>query len=181
MNIKKIVLIVFILGMLSCNKSMENKPMTTEEKINTRDSTAVQGYFQQIMNHRIKDTISGTWKALSTYQFELFKMKLETVKNNDSVTGTYQFTAEGKLEQGIMTGIITDGKMIVEFYNPSNPNARKGKAELSSWNANYDEMVWQLIQSSEQSSIPEICNLYKDVPKPIRGYHFIGRKKPFTR
>lgn len=162
MKIKKEVLFLAMLSVISCNRSMENKPLTLEEKINTRDSAAVHGYFHGLANQLIKDTIRGTWKALDTNQYEVFVIKLENIKNSDSIKGTYQFIAEGKSEEGMISGVITAGNIIVELYTP-HPNTHKIKAKLSNWDKEYNTMWWRL-QSSEQPLIPELCRLYKEAP-----------------
>ncbi len=139
---------------------MENKPLTLEEKINTRDSAAVQGYFHRLANDLIKDTIRGTWEAIKTNQYEVFEIKLENIKNSDSIKGTYRFTAEGKSEEGMISGVITAGSIIAELYTPP-PNTHKIKAKLSNWDKKYNTVWWRL-QSSEQLPIPEVCLFYRD-------------------
>lgn len=162
------ITLIYVISLISCNKNREKRPMTLSEQINTRDSAAVQGYFHQLANHLIKDTIRGTWHAIKTNQYEVFEIKLENIKNSDSIKGTYQFTAEGKSEEGIISGVITAGSIIAELYTP-HPNAHKIKAKLSNWDKKYNTMWWQL-QSSEQPPIPEVCLLYRDTrhqPKEI--------------
>ncbi|SDI15594.1 hypothetical protein [Chryseobacterium jejuense] len=181
MKIIKIIFLLSILGMLSCKKNGENKPLTLQDKISIRDSIAAEKISQMANDQTIKDTISGVWKAGYSHDYELFSITLENTKNRDSIKGTYRFTLQDKPEEGIITGIISQGKAIIEFYNPSNPSAHKGKAILSDWTVDYKEMNWELIKPSEQPSIPETCIFHKPVPLKSIGRPFMGKSSRNTK
>ncbi|BAP30548.1 uncharacterized protein CHSO_1511 [Chryseobacterium sp. StRB126] len=166
MNIKKALLLLPILGMLSCNKTVDNKVITLEDTISIRDSSAVQSYLDQSYNRRIKDTIKGNWESFSS-EIQIFTIKLESTKDNDTIKGTYHVSAQGKSEEGIITGVISDGIAMLEFYSPSDPDTNKRKAELSDWNEKFNSMDWKLIKAPLQSLIPEKCTFHRPVPYKI--------------
>lgn len=169
------IALIYLVSFISCDRTKEKKPLTLSEQINIRDSIAAEKLSQTAHNKTIKDTISGHWNTWNSSDYESFSITLENTKNNDSIKGTYRFTLQDTPEEGIITGIISQGKAIIEFYNPSNPSALKGKAVLSNWNDDYKEMNWELIKPSEQSSIPETCTFHKPVPLKSMGRPFIGR------
>lgn len=181
MKIRKIIFLLPILGMLSCKKNKENKPLTLQEKISIRDSIAAEKISQIANDQTIIDTISGFWDSEYSHDYESFHIILENTKNRDSIKGTYRFTLQDKPEEGIITGIVSQGKAIIEFYNPSNPSAHKGKAILSNWTADYKEMNWELIKPSELSSFPKTCTLHKPAPLKSIGRPFIGRSVRNTK
>lgn len=154
--------------LLSCNKSQDNKVMKPKEAIFARDSTAVESYLQKSYNLRVKDSINGIWKYsdMSVSQQIQFHISLEKRKDNDSIKGSYLFKAYGKIEEnGVITGIIKEKKMVIEFYPTSYPAEDKGKAELLDWDKkNYYYMNWNLIKSPKKSSVPEKCKLTKFRP-----------------
>lgn len=155
--------------LLSCNKSQDNKVMKPKEAIFARDSTAVESYLQQSYNLRVKDSINGGyWEYSNMYisQQIQFLISLEKKKDNDSIKGSYLFKAYGKIkEEGVITGIIKEKKMVIEFYPTSYPAEDKGKAELLDGDEkNYHYMNWNLIKSPKKSSVPEKCKLTKFRP-----------------
>lgn len=161
-------LFIYAACLLSCNKSQDNKVMKPKEAIFARDSTAVESYLQQSYNLRVKDSINGSWKYsdMGVSQQIQFLISLEKKKDNDSIKGSYLFKAYGKIkEEGVITGIIKEKKMVIEFYPTSYPAEDKGKAELLDWNEkNYLYMNWNLIKSPKKSSVPEKCKLTKFRP-----------------
>lgn len=154
--------------LFSCNKAQDNKVMKPNEAIFARDSVAVESYLQQSYNLRVKDSINGSWEYsdMGISQQIKFYIHLEKRKDNDSIKGSYLFKAYGKIEEeGVITGIIKEKKMVIEFYPTSYPAEDKGKAELLDWNeGNYHYMDWNLIKSPKKSSVPEKCRLTKFIP-----------------
>lgn len=175
LHIFQAITFIYVISLISCDKNREKKPMTLSEQINTRDSIGAEKLSQIANDQTIKDTISGVWRAGYSRDYKSFSITLENTKNRDSIKGTYEFILQDQPEEGIITGIISQGKAFIEFYNPSNPSAHKGKAILSNWTANYKEMKWELIKPSEQPSIPETCTFYKPVPLRPMERPFIGR------
>lgn len=174
MKIKKIILLLPILGVLSCNRKIEKKPLTLEEKISIRDSIAAEKISQISHDEHIKDTITGTWNYYECCpkgtSEEAFSIKLKKNNHNDSITGNYYILTQKKKEQGPITGYIIGKKAVAEFYKNSGSSKDKGTIELIDWNKKpYGSIKINLLKAPAQPSFfPKTFILRRQVPREIR-------------